>query len=102
MEQIDEVVVVIVEDLEFIRHGLAEQHSTRSAERLNIAVAAYGKQGIQDMKDRGFVAYPGYGGFYFDHLTLRRSIIQKTKKRYLSFSERLIPLFYAFISLFCF
>ena len=89
-----------VEDLEFIRHGLSEQHGTRSAERLNIVVTAYGKQGIQDMEDRGFVAYPGYGGFYFDHLTLRRSIIQKTKKRYLSFPERLIPPYVYFIILF--
>ena len=28
---------------------------------------------------------------YFDHLTLRRSTVPKTKKRYLSFSKRLIP-----------
>ena len=83
--------VVIVEDLEFIRQGLAEQHSARSAKRLNIAVTAYGEQGVKDMEDRGFVAYPGYGGFYFDHLTLRRSTVPKTKKRYLSFSKRSIP-----------
>ena len=43
------------------------------------------------MEDRGFVAYPCYGGFYFDHLTLRRSTVPKTKKRYLSFSKRSIP-----------
>ena len=43
------------------------------------------------MEDRGFIAYPSYRGFYFDHLTLRRSTVPKTKKRYLSFSKRLIP-----------
>ena len=42
------------------------------------------KQGVKDMEDRGFVAYPGYGGFYFDHLTLRRSTVIKKKRRYLS------------------
>ena len=72
--------VVIVEHLELVRHGLPQQYRTGAAERLDIAVTAYGKQGIQDMEDRGFVAYPGYGGFYFDHLTLRRSTVPKTKK----------------------
>ena len=71
--------VVIVEDLEFIRHGLAEQHGTRPAERLYIAVAAYWEQGIQDMQDICFISYPSYGGFYFNHLTLRRSTVPKTK-----------------------
>ncbi len=52
------------------------------------------------MEDRGFVTYPGYRGFYFDHLTLRRSTVPKTKKRYLSFSKRLIPP--CVIWLFCF
>ena len=83
--------VVIVEHLELVRYGFSQQYRTGAAERLNIAVTAYGKQGIQDMEDRGFVAYPGYGGFYFDHLTLRRSTVPKTKKRYLSFSKRSIP-----------
>ena len=74
--------IVIVEYLEFVRHGFSEQYRTGAAERLDIAVTAYGKQGIQDMEDRGFVAYPGYGGFYFDHLTLRRSTVIKKKRRY--------------------
>ena len=72
--------VVIVEYLEFIRHGFSEQYRTGAAERLNIAVTAYGEQSVQDMQDRGFVADPCYGGFYFDHLTLRRSTVPKTKK----------------------
>ena len=71
--------VVIVKDLEFIRHGLAEQHRARSAERLDIAVTAYGEQGVKDMQNICFISYPGYGGFYFDHLTLRRSTVPKTK-----------------------
>ncbi len=55
--------VVIVEHLEFVRHGFSEQYRTGAAERLDIAVTAYGEQSVQDMKDRGFVAYPGYGDF---------------------------------------
>ena len=92
--------VVIVEHLEFVRYGFSQQYRTGAAERLNIAVKAYGKQGVQDMEDRGFVAYPGYRGFYSDHLTLRRSTVSKTKTRYLSFSKRLIPPWIYY--LFCF
>ena len=72
--------VIIVEHLEFIRYGLAGQHSTRPAERLDIAVAAYWEQGVKDMQDICFISYPSYGGFYFNHLTLRRSTVPKTKK----------------------
>ena len=71
--------VVIVENLEFIRHGFSQQYRSGAAKRLNIAVAAYWEQGIQDMQDIGFISYPSYGGFYFDHLTLRRSTVPKTK-----------------------
>ena len=71
--------IVIVEYLKFIRHGLAEQHSTGAAERLDITVAAYWEQGVKDMQNICFISYPSYGGFYFDHLTLRRSTVPKTK-----------------------
>ena len=42
------------------------------------------KQGVKDMQNICFISYPGYGGFYFDHLTLRRSTVIKKKRRYLS------------------
>ena len=42
------------------------------------------KQGVKDMQNICFISYPCYGGFYFDHLTLRRSTVIKKKRRYLS------------------
>ena len=60
--------------------GMAHSSNGDKASTPNIAVTAYGKQGIQDVEDRGFISYPSYRGFYFDHLTLRRSTVPKTKK----------------------
>ena len=37
------------------------------------------KQGVKDMQNICFISNPSYGGFYFDHLTLRRSTVPKTK-----------------------
>ena len=57
--------VIIVDHLEFIRYGLAEQHSARPAERLDIAVAAYWEQSVKDMQNICFISYPSYGGILF-------------------------------------
>ena len=59
--QIDEIAIVIVEHLEPVRHGLAQQHRARPAERLNIPLVIQRKQRIQNREDGRLVAHPRHG-----------------------------------------